>query len=189
MRRILFVLMALAVLGGTANAQRLLPSQGGLELWGGVPVQERGMFTDGSFNAGIGCMKYLKHYHYYHFGANYSRQHYRYGDMKVPVRDYLADGGVMFHLLSTLGKAFLVYGGAYATLGYEEVNGGSRLLPDGARLNARNRFVYGSGVQLSLEGFVTDNLVLFARARGHFLGGTDLDLFHPALNFGIRIIM
>ena len=93
MRRILFVLMALAVLGGTANAQRLLPSQGGLELWGGVPVQERGMFTDGSFNAGIGCMKYLKHYHYYHFGANYSRQHYRYGDMKVPVRDYLADGG------------------------------------------------------------------------------------------------
>lgn len=189
MKRILFVLMALAVLGGTANAQRLLPLQGGLELWGGVPMQERGMFTDGSFNAGIGCMRYLKHYHYYHFGANYGQQYYRYGNMKVPVRDYMADGGVMFHLLSTPGKAFLVYGGAYATLGYEEVNGGSRLLPDGAQLNARNRFVYGGGVQLSLEGFITDNLVLFARARGHFLGGTDLDLFRPALNFGIRIIM
>lgn len=189
MKRILFILMVLAVLGGTANAQRLLPSQGGLELTGGVPIQKKGMFKDKGLSFGINGMKYIKGCHYYHFGANYMQQEYGYGDWKVPVRDYLAEGGFMCHLYSTPGKSFLVYAGAYATLGYEEANDGKRWLPDGAYLNARNRFVYGGGAQLSLEGFITDYIVLFARAKGHFLGGTDLDLFRPALNFGIRIIM
>ena len=189
MKRLLFILIGLMVLGSVANAQRLLPSQGGLELWGGVPIQKQGLFIEGSLNAGLNCTRYLKHYHYYHFGASYGQQHYLYGDIKVPVRDFMADGGFMFHLLSTPGKNFLVYGGAYATLGYEEVNEGERILPDGAYLNAQNSFVYGGGLQVSFEVFVTDKLVLFARVKGHFLGGTDLDLFRPALNFGIRVIM
>lgn len=189
MKRLLFVLMALAVLCGTANAQRLLPKQGGLELYGGLPIQKQGMFMDGSFSVGMAYMKYMRGYHYYSCGAGYFGQYYRYGGLKVPVRDYLAEGSFMFHLLSTPGKNFLVYAGAYATLGYEEVNDGKHILSDGAWLNARNRFVYGGGLQLSLEGFITDYIVLFARAKGCFLGGTDLDLFRPALNFGIRIIM
>lgn len=189
MKRVLFLLMALVVLGGTANAQRLLPSQRGMELTGGVPIQREGMFKDKSFSFGINGMQYTKGYNYYHFGVNCVQQEYLYDNWRLPIRDYLAEGGFMCHLFSSPGKVFLIYAGIYATLGYEEVNGGERWLPDGAYLNARNRFVYGGGAQLSLEGFVTDRLVLFARAKGHFLGGTDLDLFRPALNFGIRIMM
>ena len=189
MKRMLLILMVLAVLGGTANAQRLLPSQWGLELTGGVPIQRTGMFRYRSFTFGISGMQYIKGYHYYHFGVNYVRQEYRYRDWKLPVRDCLAEGGFMCHLFSTPGKELLVYAGIYAVLGYEEVNAGERCLPDGACLNARNRFVYGGGAQLSLEGFITDHIVLSAGAKGHFLGGTDLDLFRPALNFGIRIMM
>lgn len=189
MKRILLVIIMSAILYGTADAQRLLPRQGGIEMYGGLPVQKKGMFSEGSFAAGFQYMKYVKHYHYYHFGAEYAMQNYRYGKVMVPVMDCTAEGGFSFHLFSTPGKSILVYAGAYAVLGYEEVNGGERRMPDGALLNARNRFVYGGGVRLSLEGFVTDNIVLFARAKGHFLGGTDLDLFRPALNFGIRITM
>lgn len=189
MRRFLLILTALAILNGIANAQRLIPKQSGLELFGGLPIQKQGMFSDGSFIAGIGYARYIRGYHYYYVSADYSQQYYRYGSLKIPVRDYLAEGAFMFHLLSTPRKNFLVYAGVYATLGYENVNNGKRILPDGARLNARDCFVYGGGLQLSLEGFVSDYLVLFARARGHFLGGTDMDLFRPGLNFGIRVIM
>lgn len=189
MKRILFILMALALLNGTVHAQRLLPSQKGLELTGGIPIQKKGMFKDKGFTFSINGMQYIKGFHYYHFGVNFMQQEYRYDNWRLPMRDYLADGGFMCHLFSTPGKYFLIYAGAYATLGYEEANDGERWLPDGAYLNARNRFVYGGGIQLSLEGFITDHLVIFTRAKGHFLGGTDLDLFRPALNFGIRIMM
>lgn len=189
MKRILLVLMALAAFAATADAQRLLPAQKGVEIEGGVPVQKHGMFSDGGYSLRLGGMKYMKHYHYYFFGADFFQQYYRYGEMKIPVRNYTADGGCMFHLLSTPGKGFGVYGGVYALLGYEEVNDGKHQLDDGARLEARDGFIYGGGVQLSLEGFVSDRFVLFVKARGHLLGGTDLDLFRPALNFGIRIIL
>ena len=95
----------------------------------------------------------------------------------------------MFHLVSSPGKSFLVYGGPCISLGYEEVNDNKKWLPDGAYLEARNRFVYGAGTQLSMEGFITDNVVVLAKAKGTFLFGTDLDLFRSSVLIGIRIIM
>ena len=101
----------------------------------------------------------------------------------------MGEGGFMFHLVSSPGKSFLVYGGPYISLGYEEVNDGNKWLPDGAYLEARNRFVYGAGAQLSMEGFITDNVVILSKAKGTFLFGTDLDLFRPSVLIGIRIVM
>ncbi|HIY36035.1 MAG TPA: conjugal transfer protein TraO [Candidatus Paraprevotella stercorigallinarum] len=189
MKRLMSILFAILVLGGTAMGQRLLPMQRGLEITGGVPLQKQGIFKDGNFTVGMDMVRYIRGYNYYHYGVSYSQQAYHYVGLNLPVRNYLADGGFMFHLVSDPGKNILVYAGAYATLGYEEVNDGQKLLPDGARLNARNRFIYGGGAQLSLEGFITDHLLLFAKVRGHFLGGTDLDLFRPSTVLGIRIIM
>lgn len=190
MKRLLLLLVTMVALCTTsANAQRLLPAQKGLEVWGGIPLQKHGMFKNSAFSVGLNCIIYRKDSHYWLLGAGYVQQYYRYEYMDIPVRDYLAEGGVMLHLLSSPGKEFLVYTGMYATLGYEEVNDGKHLLEDGAYLNAGDRFIYGGGVQFSLEGFLTDGLLLYAKIKGHFLGGTDLDLFRPALNFGIRIIM
>ena len=56
-------------------------------------------------------------------------------------------------------------------------------------LKQETDFVYGAGAQLSMEGFVTDNVVVLAKAKGTFLFGTDLDLFRPSILIGIRIIM
>lgn len=81
------------------------------------------------------------------------------------------------------------YGGLSISQGYEEVNDGNMCLPDGAYLEVRNRFVYGAGAQLSLEGFITDNVVVLAKAKGTFLFGTDLDLFRSSVLVEIRIIM
>jgi len=154
-----------------------------------APLQKHNTFGDGNFNAGFNFTRYIRNYHYYHFGLNYLQQNYHYNELKVPVRDYMGEGGFMFHLVSSPGKSFLVYGGPCISLGYEEVNDGNKWLPDGAYLEARNRFVYGAGAQLSLEGFITDNVVALAKAKGTFLFGTDLDLFRPSVLIGIRIIM
>ena len=175
MKRILVIIIAIVGLSIPTMAQRLLPHQKGIEFYGGVPLQKHNTFGDGNFNAGFNFTRYIRNYHY--------------NELKVPVRDYMGEGGFMFHLVSSPGKSFLVYGGPCISLGYEEVNDGNKWLPDGAYLEARNRFVYGAGAQLSLEGFITDNVVALAKAKGTFLFGTDLDLFRPSVLIGIRIIM
>lgn len=189
MKRILVIIIVIVGFSIPTMAQRLLPHQKGIEFYGGVPLQKHNTFGDGNFNAGLNFTRYIRNYHYYHFGLNYLQQNYHYNELKVPVRDYTGEGGFMLHMISSPGKSYLVYGGPCISLGYEEVNDGNRWLPDGAYLEARNRFVYGAGAQLSMEGFITDNVVVLAKAKGTFLFGTDLDLFRPSVLIGIRIIM
>ena len=134
MKRILVIIIAIVGLSIPTMAQRLLPHQKGIEFYGGVPLQKHNTFGDGNFNAGFNFTRYIRNYHYYHFGLNYLQQNYHYNELKVPVRDYMGEGGFMFHLISSPGKSFLVYGGPCLSLGYEEVNDSKKWLPDGAYL-------------------------------------------------------
>ena len=47
----------------------------------------------------------------------------------------------------------LLYGGISALGGYEQLNKDKKLLPDGATLLDRSRFVYGGAVHGSVEVF------------------------------------
>ena len=94
--------------------------------------------------------------------------------------------GYMHPVLSDRGKNVLLYGGISALGGYEELNEDKKLLPDGATLLNRSRFVYGGAVHGSVEVFLTDRVLFLVKAQGRFLFGTDVHRFRPAVSAGLR---
>ena len=57
-------------------------------------------------------------------------------------------------------------------LGYESVNGGKRLLYDGATLGQCESFIYGGAITLEAETYLSDRLVLLLRLRERILWGS-----------------
>ncbi len=89
-------------------------------------------------------------------------------------------------LLSDRGKNVFLYGGISALGGYEELNEDKKLLPDGATLLDRSRFIYGGAVHSSVEVFLSDNVLFILKAQGRLLFGSDVHRFRPALSAGFR---
>ena len=92
----------------------------------------------------------------------------------------------MHPVLSDRGKNVLLYSGISALSGYEQLNEDKRLLPDGATLLDRSRFVYGGAVYGSVEVFLTDRVLFLVKAQGRFLFGSDVHRFRPAVSAGLR---
>ena len=92
----------------------------------------------------------------------------------------------MHPVLSDRGKNVFLYGGISALGGYEQLNEGKKLLPDGATLLDRSRFVYGCAVHGSVEVFLTDRVLFLVKAQGRFLFGSDVHCFRPAVSAGLR---
>ncbi len=189
MKKVLFlfvcvVAMALAV---PSHAQRLIPKQKGIEVVGSVPlVKGEKLFTKDNFGVGISLTRYLKRENYAFVLAEYEQQALPYRSYGVPMRDALLHIGYMHPILSDRGKNVFLYGGISALGGYEELNEDKKLLPDGATLLDRSRFIYGGAVHSSVEVFLTDRLLFLVKAQGRFLFGTDVHRFRPALSAGFR---
>ena len=109
-----------------------------------------------------------------------------YRSYNVKLKDALLHLGYMHPVLSDRGKNVLLYGGISALGGYEELNEDKKLLPDGATLLNRSRFVYGGAVHGSGEVFLTDRVLFLVKAQGRFLFGTDVHRFRPAVSAGLR---
>ena len=62
---------------------------------------------------------------------------------------YTGEAGYYRNLFSCPGKVVFLNIGLSGLLGYENVNGGERLLGDGAGLRKHEAFVYGGGGSLS----------------------------------------
>src|SRR3712207_1265833 len=189
MKKVLFlfvcvVAMALAV---PSHAQRLIPKQKGIEVVGSVPlVKGEKLFTKDNFGVGISLTRYLKRENYAFALAEYEQQNMPYRDYTVKLKQTLLQVGYMHPILSDRGKNVFLYGGISALGGYEELNEDKKLLPDGATLLDRSRFIYGGAVHSSVEVFLTDRLLFLVKAQGRFLFGTDVHRFRPALSAGFR---
>ena len=109
-----------------------------------------------------------------------------YRDYGVKLKDALLHLGYMHPILSDKGKNVLLYGGISALGGYEQLNEDKKLLPDGATLLDRSRFVYGGAVHGSVEVFLTNRILFLVKVQGRFLFGTDVHRFRPALSAGFR---
>lgn len=77
------LLLACAVCGFlSANAQRLIPKQKGIEVVASVPViKGEKLFTKGQFGVGVSLTKYLKRENYAFLSAEYEEQ-------SLPYRTY-----------------------------------------------------------------------------------------------------
>lgn len=169
------------------QAQRLIPKQRGIEVVGSVPlIKGEKLFTGDNFGVGISLPRYLKKENYTFVMAEYEQQNMPYRSYNVKLKDALLQVGYMHPILSDNGKNVFLYSGISILGGYEENNEDQKLLPDGATLLDRSRFVYGGAVYGSLEVFLTDRVLFLVKAQGRFLFGTDVHRFRPALSAGLR---
>ena len=170
-----------------SQAQRLIPKQRGIEVVGSVPlIKGEKLFTGDNFGVGISLPRYLKKENYTFVMAEYEQQNMPYRSYNVNLKDALLQVGYMHQILSDNGKNVFLYGGISALGGYEEINEDQKLLPDGATLLDRSRFVYGGAVHGSVEVFLTDRLLFLVKAQGRLLFGSDVHRFRPALSAGVR---
>ena len=170
-----------------SNAQRLIPKQRGIEVLGSVPlIKGEKLFTGDNFGIGISLTRYLKRENYTFVGVEYEQQNMPYRSYNVKLKDALLQVGYMHPVLSDRGKNVFLDGGISALSGYEQLNEDKNLLPDGATLLNRSRFVYGGAVHGSVEVFLTDRVLFLVKAQGRFLFGTDVHRFRPAVSAGLR---
>lgn len=170
-----------------SQAQRLIPKQRGIEVVGGVPlIKGEKFFGKDNFGLGISLTRYLKRENYTFVLAEYEQQNMPYRSYNVKLKDAFLQVGYMHPVLSDREKNVFLYGGISALGGYEQLNDDKKLLPDGATLLDRSRFVYGGAVHGSLEVFLTDRLLFLVKAQGRLLFGSDVHRFRPALSAGLR---
>ena len=170
-----------------SHAQRLIPKQKGIEVVGSVPlIKGEKLFAKDNFGVGVSLTRYLKRENYTFVGIEYEQQNMPYRDYGVKLKDALLQVGYMHPILSDNGKNVFLYAGISALGGYEELNEEKNLLPDGATLLDRSRFVYGGAVHGSVEVFLMDRLLFLVKAQGRLLFGSDVHRFRPALSAGLR---
>ena len=116
-------------------AQRLIPRQNSVQLFGSMPIiKGERLFAKESFGVGLEFAHYFKRANYAFLLAEYEQQGLTYRSYNVPLRDALLHFGYMHPILSDRGKNLFGYLGLSALCGYEELNEDKRLLPDGATL-------------------------------------------------------
>jgi len=187
MKKYLFLLACAGGMMLPAQAQRLIPKQKGIEVVGSLPMSKgERLFAKDNFGVGLSLTRYLKRENYSFLGIEYEQQNMPYRDYEVKLKDALLHLGYMHPIMSDNGKNVLLYGGVSALGGYEEINEDKPFLPDGAKLLDRSRFVYGGALHLSVECFLTDNVLLLLKGQGRVLFGTDVHRFRPALSAGFK---
>ena len=170
-----------------SQAQRLIPKQRGIEVVGSVPlIKGEKLFGGDNFGVGISLTHYLKRENYTFVGVEYEQQNMPYRSYNVKLKDALLQVGYMHPVLSDRDKNVFLYGGISALGGYEQLNEDKKLLPDGAMLLDRSRFVYGGAVHGSVEVFLTDRVLFLVKAQGRLLFGSDVHRFRPAVSAGLR---
>ena len=183
----LLMIGVLALTVGQASAQRCLPKMQGIELNGG--------FVDGkplsaAFSGGIALSTYTKNGSKWVFGGEFLQRNHGYGeDTTIPIAQFTAEGGYYKKLLTDASKTLFVYGGVSALAGYESVNWGKTLLPDGATLQDRDAFIYGGALTLNIEVYLSDRLALMGNVRERCLWGNDTGRFHTQYGVGLKLII
>ena len=170
-----------------SQAQRLIPKQRGIEVVASAPLIKGEKFLSAdNFGMGTSLTRYLGRENYTFVMAEYEQQNMPYRDYGVSLKDALLQVGYMHQILSDNGKNVFLYAGISALGGYEELNEDKKLLLDGAKLLDDSHFVYGGAVHLSIECFLSDNVLLLLKGQGRILFGTDVHHFRPAVSAGIR---
>ena len=187
MKKYLFLLACAVATMLPAQAQRLIPKQKGIEVVGSLPIiKGEKLFAKDNFGLGLSLTRYLKHENYSFLTVEYEQQNIPYRSYDVKLKEAFVHLGYMQPIVSDNGKNVLLYGGVSALGGYEEINDDKPFLPDGAKLLDRSRFVYGGALHLSIECFLSDNVLLLLKGQGRILFGTDVHHFRPAVSAGIR---
>ena len=190
MKKFLFMILAsLALFTGQAHAQRCLPKMQGIEVRANMADGFNPGGNDGGYSLGTALSTYTKGGNKWVFGGEYLLKNKPYKEEKIPVAQFTAEGGYYLKVLSDARKMLFVYAGASALAGYETVNWGDKVLPDGALLRDKDVFIYGGALTLDVEFYVADRIALLANLRERCLWGNSTGHFHTQFGLGVKFII
>lgn len=189
-RWIMVIALMLCICSYEAQAQRVLKGMRALELRAGMVD---GIYShdthDAGFSFGIAMSRYANNANKWVFGAEYLRRNYPYEATHVPMAQFTAEGGYCYKFLSDASKTLFCYVGGSAVAGYETVNWGDNLLYDGARLQNRDRALYGGAATLQLEAYLCERIVMSIYARERVLWGTTTGHFYTQYGLSLSFII
>ena len=186
---IALILASLALFTGQAHAQRCLPKMQGIEVRANMVDGFNPGGNDGGYSLGAVLSTYTKGGNKWVFGGEYLLKNKPYKEEKIPVAQFTAEGGYYLKVLSDARKMLFVYAGASALAGYETVNWGDKVLPDGALLRDKDAFIYGGALTLDVEFYVADRIALLANLRERCLWGNSTGHFHTQFGLGVKFII
>ncbi|MBJ2198641.1 conjugal transfer protein TraO [Muribaculaceae bacterium Isolate-113 (HZI)] len=178
-KAIMIIAAMLSLFGGRAMAQRCLPGMSAVEIKADMAD---GFYTGNSRNCGYSFGVFYSVYkggaNTWSFGGEYLQTYKPYGAKgRIPVAQFTGEFGYNLHLLSDYSQTFHLYGGVSALGGYETVNWGKHLLPDGSTIQAEDAFIYGGAVTLSADFYLSDHVALGAHIKERFVFGNDTGHF------------
>ena len=186
---IALILASLALFTGQAHAQRCLPKMQGIEVRANMVDGFNPGGNDRGYSLGAVLSTYTKGGNQWVFGGEYLLKNKPYKEEKIPVAQFTAEGGYYLKVLSDARKMLFVYAGASALAGYETVNWGDKVLPDGALLRDKDAFIYGGALTLDVEFYVADRIALLANLRERCLWGNSTGHFHTQFGLGVKFII
>ena len=181
----------LSLFGGRAMAQRNLPGMSAVEIKANMAD---GFYTgksrDCGYSLGVSYSIFKGKQNTWSFGGEYLQTYKPYGEKgRIPVAQFSGEAGYNLHLLSDYSMTFHLYGGISALAGYETVNWGKRILPDGSTLGAKDNSIYGGALNLQAEIYLSDNVALTANVKGRFTFGSDVQIYHTTYGIGVKFII
>ena len=186
---IALIIASLALFTGQAHAQRCLPKMQGIEVRANMVDGFNPGGNDRGYSLGAVLSTYTKGGNKWVFGGEYLLKNKPYKEEKTPVAQFTAEGGYYLKVLSDARKMLFVYAGASALAGYETVNWGDKVLPDGALLRDKDAFIYGGALTLDVEFYVADRIALLANLRERCLWGNSTGHFHTQFGLGVKFII
>ena len=189
--KVLFITLLLSVLlAGRAEAQRCLPGMKGIQV---SAEMADGFYSqrnrkDAGYAFSLALFTYGKGGHKWMYGIGMMKRHYPYRKTRIPLAQYTGEAGYCYNFLSTPGKTVFLNAGLSGLLGYERVNGGKRMLEDGAVLQESESFIYGGFVTFEAEAYLSDCTVLAFRLRERILWGSAAGHFHTQYGIALKYI-
>ena len=187
MKKSIFVLLCALCLTIQAQAQRYLPGQRGLQVTAGTV---NGIsLNEWDFHVGAAFSTYTTNRNRWVFGGEYLERRHLHSEFSVPQSQFTAEAGYYVNFLSDRSKTFFFSVGASALAGYETINFGRTLLPDGARIENRDGFIYGGALTFETEIFIIDRIALLVNVRQRVLFGSSVGRFNTQFGTGIKFII
>lgn len=191
MKFIMLFAAMLALFAGQAKAQRCLPGMKGVQFTAEMAdgFYSKANRNDTGFAFGIAVFTYAKSENKWLFGAEIMQRYYPYRSSRIPLGQYTVEGGYYYNFFSDPKKIVFLNVGVSGMMGYEAVNGGKKLLSDGAVLRKYESFIYGGAVTLEAETYLSDKVVLLLRLRERIIWGSAAKHFHSQYGLAIKYIL
>ena len=108
---------------------------------------------------------------------------------RYPKRSSQGNSVTLFPYCGTRAGMYVYVSDSAALGGFETVNRGTSLLPDGATVTNGDCFIYGGGLTAAFETYLTDRVMLLLQVKERALFGTDAGNFHTQVGLGVRLII